>query len=196
MAGRPGRRRLAGGVLFAALLAACGVPTDRAPRPVTQRVPFGLLDPPPASTTTTTRPPLATVTTPVFFVRENRLVSVPRQVQAPLSVPAALVELLEGPNDTETAAGIRTAVSLQTQLLSTEVGGEVARLDLAGTFAEVPGDEQLLALAQLVFTTTAVEGVSAVSFAINGRPVAVPTADGTLKPGPVGRADFPTVAPV
>ena len=181
-------------VIAVAVLAGCGVPADRDPRPITQRVPFGLLDPPPASTTTT-RPPLATVSTPVFFVTDGRLVPVNREVPAPLSVPAALVALLDGPSDTETAAGIRTAISLQTQLLSTEVGGDVARLDLAGTFAEVPGDEQLLAVAQLVFTATAVEGVSAVTFAINGRPVAVPTADGTLKPGPVGRADFPTVAP-
>jgi spore germination protein GerM len=170
------------------------VPSDRAPRPITQPVPFGLLEPPPTATTTT-RPPLPTVSTPVFFVRDGRVVPVPRQVQAPLSVPAALGALLEGPTDTETAAGVRTAISLQTQLLSTEVGGEVARLDLAGTFAEVAGDEQLLAVAQIVFTATAVEGVTALTFAINGREVAVPTADGTLKPGPVGRADFPTVAP-
>ncbi|MGH9189875.1 MAG: GerMN domain-containing protein [Acidimicrobiales bacterium] len=178
------------------MLSACGVPTDSSARPIRDGVPFGLLAPATTvSATTTTAPGAATGTVAVFFVRDGRLVRAERQVPVPVSVPAALTALLDGPTDGEVAAGARSAISISARLLATEVEGDVVRLDLAGSFAEVQGGEQVLAVAQLVFTATAVEGVRGVTLALDGRLVEVPTADGTLKAGPVGPGDFGPLAP-
>lgn len=176
----------------------CGVPIESSSRPISDGVPFGLLSPAPSSppATVTAPTPAETVTVDVFLVRGDRLIGVQRQVLAPVSVPTTLAALLEGPDDGEISAGVRTAISVSTRLLSTEVEGETVRLNLAGSFGQAQGGEQRLAVAQLVFTATSVAGVRGVSFALDGRPVEIPTGDGTLRGGPVGPEDFPALAPI
>jgi spore germination protein GerM len=61
---------------------------------------------------------------------------------------------------------------------------------LLPAITELGGDEQLLAVAQLVCTLTARPGVGPVSFTLEGAPVDVPTGDGSLTSGPVSRDDY------
>jgi spore germination protein GerM len=76
-----------------------------------------------------------------------------------------------------------------------EVTGGIATVTLSQDFANAPVREQILALAQLVYTATELGGVHGVQFTVDGRPAQVPTAQGTPKGGVVTREDFAAIAP-
>lgn len=176
------------------LFTACGVPSDEAPRKLAlDDVPAELLAPAPTALATTTTVP-GTVPAAIFLLRDDRLVPVERKVDSPPALRRVLGALLGGPTDEEAGGGLRSAISAQTALISVLVDGGVARVDLTGSFADIGGQEQILAVAQLVFTATTVEGVSGVQFALDGQPVEVPRADGTLTPGPLGQVHFASLA--
>jgi hypothetical protein len=190
------RKALVLALLLAALAAACGVPTDSSPHALPRDgVPFDLLAP--ASTAVATSSTLVAVTTevPVYLVGPDRLVVVRRLVESPPSLFRALEALLAGPMPDEAAAGLRTAVTNQARLLSVRVQSGVATIDLSGEFAAIGGQEQILAVAQLVFTATASKGVLGVRLSIDGRPVEAPRGDGTLSQELVP-ADYGALAPL
>ncbi|MDP9070273.1 MAG: GerMN domain-containing protein [Actinomycetota bacterium] len=179
----------------AIVFSACGIPSDARPRPLpAEDVPFGLLDPR-STTTAVAQPSVAAASAEIFLVAEERLAPAPRQVPAPVSLEAVLAALLAGPTVEEVAAGWRTAISADTRLRSASTADGIAHLDLSESFAEVEGEEQILALAQLVFTATALPGIRGVAFRLAGSAVEVPTADGTLKEAPIRRADFAALGP-
>jgi len=177
-------------VVAVAVLCACGVPTQ--PRPVAiarGELPLGLLSP---STTSTTLggPRSSVASVEVFFVSGDHLVPVVRSIPRPPSLDNALGALLAGPSLTESAQGIRSAISQDTIVLSTRLDRGQAVINLSEAFAGVEGLDQILAVGQLVFTATGLPDVAAVLFDLNGQPVAVPSADGSLVTAPVTRADF------
>lgn len=131
--------------------------------------------------------------TVVFFVQGETLVAVERGV--PPTLRDAIRSLLEGPRETEAAIGLRSAIPAGTSVLRMSSGVDTAVLDLSPSFSAVVGPEQVLALAQLVYTATAVPGIVGVEFAINGTRVDVATGDGSLASGAVGRADYPEMGP-
>ena len=174
-------------------LTACGIPVDDAARPLSaDEVPSS----PPGPTSTPTAPAVHSthVSVEVFFVRGSRLVPVHRQLTPPPSVEGAIVALGTEPSPPERRDGLRTALTRPVRLAGTVAAG-VPLIDVTEAFALTEGEEQILALAQLVFTLTGLPGVEGVSFALEGRPVEVPTGDGTLKRGPLRREDFSAVAP-
>ena len=184
-------------IAFVCLVAvvACGVPSDGAPRVIPQGdVPFDLLAEP------TTSPPTtqfqAEVLVPVYMIGSGRLVPVIRKVQPPASLLRIVQALLGGPTPDEAASGLRTAISGQTNLLSIRVQESIATIDLSGGFAGIGGREQIFALAQLVFTTTASPSVRGVRLSLDGRLVEVPRGDGTLTQEPLRREDFVAFAPL
>lgn len=73
--------------------------------------------------------------------------------------------------------------------------GNVLDLNLnKDSLGAIEATEQRRAIAQLVFTTTSVPGVSAVRFFADGTESSVPVEDRTADPGePVSPADFPTL---
>jgi spore germination protein GerM len=181
------RTRLAGGLLVAALAtAACGVPVQTRPVALTNgQLPAGLTH---ASTTTTlpgSAVPVSLVQ--VYFVAGDRLVVRSRLVPSPGSLPETLADLLAGPTPAESIAGIRTSIDPGTELLSERVTKDKVVLDLSSAFTNTGGPDQILSIAQLVYTATAVAGINSVSFELQGSPVAVPLADGTLATDPVTR---------
>jgi hypothetical protein len=189
-------RAAVGGVVAALVLAAgCGVPTDSHPRALPRRdVPFDLLAP--AATSTVTSTPVAVTTeVPVYLVGPGRLVAVRRLVQSPPSLFRVIESLLAGPTTDEAAAGLRTAVPNQARLLSVRAQSGVATIDLSPEFAASGGQEQILALAQLVFTATSAQGVLGVKISLDGKPVEVPRGDGTLTQEALGPSDYARVAP-
>jgi Sporulation and spore germination len=179
---------LAAGLLC--LLAGCGVPADPAPRSIPdEEVPFGLLG---TITTTSTRPP-ATTRAVVFLVEGDRLVPVRRRVPAPGTPDAVLATVAAGPTPAEAAAGLRTALVTGARLSEVAAGTATVRLDRDFVAADLR--EQILALAQLVYTVTELPGIRGVQFAFDGQPAEVPTAHGRLKAGAVSRADFAVIGP-
>jgi spore germination protein GerM len=166
--------------------AACSVPAQRrAHEQDDDAVPFGLLDPdvPPLL------PPVtAVLTEPVAlcFVQEGELVVVDSALDPPVDLPEVVDALAEPPDQ----GSMRTAVSDPPVVGDAALVGGVARVDLLPAITTLGGDEQLLAVAQLVCTLTARPGVGPVSFTLEGAPIDVPTGDGSLTSGPVSRDDY------
>lgn len=179
------RRRLLLPVLLLALLAACGL----GPQPRGEPVPL------PEALPTPPRPPgSGGDDVVVYLVAGSRLEPVARAV--PEGRPQdAVDQLLAGPTRAEVAGGLRTALSPQhlTVLTGPDDDGTVTVTVTRG-FTGIGGGNQLLAVAQVVWTVTQFPRVDDVLFALDGGLVAVPTDDG-LTDRPVVRSDFSSVAP-
>jgi Sporulation and spore germination len=197
-----GSRRLAGAgvaLVFVLTLTACGVPVDRAPAALPRNdVPFGLLRPSPPSSTTTSAPSPVEAAVSIFLVASSgHLVAVARELPATQeSLVTVLEALVRGPTNTEAAAGLSSAVPIQTTVLGAVIGtGGVATVNLGGTFGQLVGQAQIEAVAQIVFTTTALPGVSSVEFELSGQSVEVPVASGAEVPS-ADRFQFGPLAPL
>lgn len=177
--------------------AACGVPTSGTAHLIPAgQVPFGLLqagqEPQPPAIMSPSR-----AIVDVFLVSQaGHLVARGRVVKAPVTVEGVVGDLLAGPTNAEAAGGLISAIPDRTQLRSARISFGVAELDLSSTFGQVSGANQVLAVAELVYTATVVTGVVAVAFSLDGKPVEVPDGNGTLSQGPVTRTDYAAVAPV
>ena len=181
-------------VLVALLAAGCGVPTDAQPRPIPgDRVPFELLDPEPIPTSTPSAPAGSLAAT-VFMVAGEGLSPVRRDVPAPASPERVLQALVSGVVPEEAARNLRSAIGATTRASVAEEGAGRLRVELSPAFLSTATNEQILAVAQIVYTLTALPGVDSVAFTVSGRPVEVPAGDGTLRSGPVRRSDFESVA--
>jgi spore germination protein GerM len=127
----------------------------------------------------------------VYLVAHDRLIARSRVVPSPATASEALGLLLSGPTVPEAAFGVRSAIPAGTSLLGVHLAkGGKAVVDLSTDFAQTGGADQILAIAQVVYTLTSLPDVVGVSFELAGQPVDVPTADGTLVSGPVGSQDF------
>lgn len=164
------------------LVAGCGIPADRHP----VAVPGGVVRPALGPTATTPTPATRAA---VYFVQAEHLVPVVRSTTR-ADVQAVLDALFSGPTESELAAGLRTAISPQTTVRSVRIDASTVVIDLTTTFVEVGGQEQILALAQIVLTATANPGITDVRFQLEGQTVEVPRADGTLSSGPLTASDY------
>lgn len=188
-------RRLLATVFAVAALAACGVPTDDAPRELpAERIPFGLLEPNPAGGTPGV--PGAAMQRPIYLVNgANRLVEVVKAVPAPGGVADALRELLAGPDSDDVEEGLTTFIPSGTIVLGVGPPVEgVATIDLSGDLPTA-GEGLRLALAQIVYTATGVPDVDRVLFELNGQPREVPDDKGETTAEPLGRSDFAQFRP-
>ncbi len=168
------------------LLAGCGV--DVQDRPESISIP----EPPTTDAGPTTDSGGEEVT--VFFVRGARLEAASRSTARP-GVESALELLVAGPSRSEVIDGLRTALAPQT-LLPEPTGSTrpVITIAVSREFTDVAGGNQLLAVAQVVWTATQVPGIELLRVTADGQPVEVPTDEG-LTDDPVGRSDYRSVAP-
>jgi spore germination protein GerM len=169
-------------VLVVLLLGACGVSAESEPHPMAD------------AALPVDRPSSAT-TAPsgagrVFFIRVDRVVEVTSFDPVEVSAEEAILLLLAGPSEVDVAAGIRSAIPDGTTLVDLSVQNGVATIDLSEAFFSVSGQEQTLATAQVVLTVTTVPEITRVRFEVDGEPIDVPRADGTLAPGSVTAADY------
>ena len=175
------------GVLQAVLVAvlSCGIPEDRSP----DVVPGGAIGPALGPIPSATTAPTAGEGVTVFFVRTGQLVPAGRTAVRG-DVSAALQSLLSGPSEQELAAGLRTAITGAGDVRLVKTEGATAHVDLAAPFVAIGGQEQILAVAQVVLTATSVGGVTDVRFTLEGQPVDVRRGDGTLSAGPLTTRDY------
>ena len=178
------------------LLGACGVQADEGPRALAaDEVPYGLLEQAPPTTAAPRPPTVPTEAVTVYFVSGERMYKVLRQVNAPPSVPKALTALLFGPLEDEASSGVRSAINPTATIQARSIDASTYLVDLSSEFAQGSVSEQILGLAQVVWTATELPGVTGVRFTLNGAPIQVPTPNGSSGE-PVGREAFAELAPL
>ena len=174
--------------LVTLVASACGVRVQDAPTAVPEAtLPVDAADQPEAVTPDVER-------ADVYFVQADRLLRVERRVR-PTGLNGLLSALAGGPNSAEVERGIRTAVPPGTRLRAGADAGSLAVVDVSEGFLDVTGEEQILAIAQVVFTATSSDGVASVVFRLRGELIEVPRADGVLSPTPVSRDDYEPMRP-
>lgn len=181
------RRSVVTGALVVACLTACGVtPQDEA-----QVVPAAELPPELAeSPGSAARPAGARVA--VYLVEGERLV---RQ-QAPAArrdVAQAVLSLL---SSQDPPGPRRSAVPAGTSVMRLQAEGDVLTVDLSEHFAQARGQDQVLAVAQLVWTATEFPAVRRVTLLVDGIELDVPGTAGAVSSGPARRDHYRSVGPV
>ena len=179
-------RRLVATALVAVISAGCAVRADRTVAHIDDGdVPYGLLDP--------SAPAVIAVPggrfVPVCLLEDGKLVTVQRQLADDVGL-ADIARALAALTDAEAARGLQTTLSGPDEVRSIGLEAGRARVDLAKTADQAPTADPLATIAQLVCTLTAQPGVGTVAFSVNGAPIEVPIADGSLTEGPVARDDY------
>jgi hypothetical protein len=133
----------------------------------------------------------------VYFLRDEQVASVHREVEATLAVArAAMEELLAGPTEFEAETGIVSAIPEGTEFLGVSVEDGIASVDLSGEYESGGGSLSVLArLAQVTYTLTQFPTVDAVIYFLDGERVEVFSGEGVVLEEPVGRGDFENVTP-
>lgn len=189
------RRALAvlGATASIAVLIGCGVPDDAKPRAIDpDNVPFALLAPTSSTPEPTIAGPSSLVPAVVYLVgQQGRLIETQRMVRAPATLAKVVSALLSGVTDEDAAGKRRSAIASGTTLrgLDGPIGG-LLTVDLSNDLLRVTGRRQIEAVAQIVFTATAVPAVERILFEFEGRRHDVPRGDGELTSEPLDRRDF------
>jgi hypothetical protein len=170
------------------IAAGCAIPTQQGPSTVPPgHVPPGLVSPE-LPTTTTTQPRLSSeVQVKIYLLGPTGLlVEEERVVQIPAPLTSVITSMLAGPTQSESRAGITTAIPNNVVVLSAVTQGSVVTVNFNEAFGEITGSETQLAVAQVVATVVAENGLTTgVLVEIDGVPSSVPIASGAEVPGPV-----------
>jgi spore germination protein GerM len=181
--------------LAACGITACGVGAQSHPETIDRAdVPFDLAER--SSDTPTTTNPRDAASYTIYLVSGDHLRAVTRSARSAPTPVEQLSQLVKGPTPAEADAGLRTLLPPEVTVDGVRISNHVATIELSGTgAAQSAGDERALAIAQLVYTATAVPGVTRVQFEVDGTPAEVPRGDGRLTSRPVTRADYTLAAP-
>ncbi len=180
--------------LLGVIAAGCGVSTQSEPETVDREtVPFDLLSRQPRPDEAASAPGLHSYV--VYLARSNSLVPTIRSQTRPPTQAEVLHSLVRGATEAESEAGLRTDIPAGSKVSRVDAHGAVATVELGGSFDRVRGQARIVAFAQIVFTATESLPVSRVRFELDGRPIDVPTGDGTLTGEPVGRTDYAGIVP-
>ena len=173
-------------LLCLTLVTGCGMRAQREPVTIDLPVP----------TAPTARPaPGGPRSVTVYLLRDDRLEAV-RRSAADRSVATAVQLLTAGPTSREGSAGLRTAVPVESVTVAgTDPATGTVVVEVTADFVATTGTNQLLAVAQVVWTVTESPDVRRVRMTSDGSPIDVPTDEG-LTQDPVGRDDYVDVSPV
>ena len=134
-------------------------------------------------------PPVGPTSTAVYFLRDEKVVPVRREISTKLAPEeAAIASLLEGPADDEASDGIVSAIPADTKLLGLSLAAGVATVDFSGAFDDGGGSASMLGrVAQVVATLTRFRTVKRVAFKLDGEPVSAIGGEGVVVDPPIGR---------
>jgi len=187
-------RTHAAAVLVLVLVSGCGVRTQDGPELLPPHVVPSELQPRAAASVapSPTSTPTTLTTVPIYLVQGDRIVRENRPAAA-RTVEDALVALL-------TADGAdgsrRSAVPPGTRVERVEVRGDLLSIEFSAQFAQVRGTDQVLAVAQVVWTATDFPAIRRVDLLVDGRSIELPVERGGVSSGPAGREDYLSVGPV
>jgi spore germination protein GerM len=132
----------------------------------------------------------------VFLVRDGRLVEVKRSGnETSYQLSAALAALVRSPSKAERAARLRTALPAGMTEIAWRAEDSTIVLTLPPEFERLTTAEQVIAIAQLVYTATQNSDAEQISFSLGDGHIEVPVGDGRLVSRPVNRQDYQRVAP-
>jgi spore germination protein GerM len=177
-------------ILLLVTVAGCGIqPQDAAAVIDDEDVPFELLD---SDAEPVIRPPVDgdQPGSLCYIADAGRIVVIEQRLDEPVTLTDA-VAALATPPDSQSA--LRTAIGDADFVRSVDSTGGIARVDLGDRMSTLGGDDQLLAVAQLVCTLTHRPGIGQVSFTLDGSPIDVPHPDGSLVSEPLSRDDYATL---
>ncbi len=175
-------------LVAAALLGGCGVPVDERATPVPpEEVPYELLE----STTTTGVPnsPQGGDTS-ICLTLDSTVLAVGRSRDGSSDLDSLLGIVAAGPTEGEARLGLRSALTGDEPVTGVRRSDGGAAVELGTDFADLPADQQLLAVAQMTCALTAQPGVRQVTFLLDDRQIEVPVQGGSLVSRPVTRADY------
>ncbi len=177
-------------LLVAALvLAGCGIDAEDEPRALSVEIAEDRL-----SIDDRTNSAVEIATSIYLATESGRLRPTVRQIgvsQLPSTHLSSVLEaLIAGPVEREAQNGLRSAVPATTDVLAVTVDGATAVVDLSSEFASIGGEQELLAVGQVVLTVTTFPGVRRVLLRLDGRPTDLPLPDGSFIDGPVVLRDY------
>ena len=172
-------------------LSGCGFPSENsAERIADSDLPAGLRPSDTAVATTVVDTESATV----WFVQDEWLVAVRHRLAAPLTIELITLDLLAGPQPAEQSRGLRSATPDTEAVLQVSLTRGTAVVQLSASFADIPANDQVLAIGQLVLTLTDFRGVGSVQFMRDDEPIAVPLPTGETTDTVVFRDDYISLA--
>jgi D-alanyl-D-alanine carboxypeptidase len=129
-----------------------------------------------------------------YFFRGEQLAPAERTL-ADASVAAALRSLLAGPTAAERESGLSSAIPAGTRLLSLDVAGGTATVDLSEAFGSGGGSLSMAGrLAQVTYTLTRFPEVERVVYRLAGEPLETLGGEGLIVDGPQSRAVYERAA--
>lgn len=200
-------------LLLIGVVAACGIPDhgevssiqgkdlrnlgDSLPSTSTSTTTLPTVEPTTTTTILDTATTIASEDVTLYFISGTQLKGYPRTLAKPVSINQVLRALQEGPPSGDLGVGIRSAVPTKEKALitATEDDSGVATIELPpGFFEQIPQEDQLQAIGQIVLTVLDdVGGVGQVLFVRNGSSLPVPRGpSGGLTDGtePLARRDY------
>ncbi|WP_432483933.1 GerMN domain-containing protein [Kineococcus esterisolvens] len=181
----------------AAVLAACGAPSDGQVREIGPTdVPYGLMEPAPVPSADSSTTAAPSDGPRVYFLQDDRLLAVPlgRGGTAGTGTPARLGDLLDrlsaGPGQQERADGLSSALGPDVRLSAVDVADGTARVSVEGLAQNIAADRLPLAVGQVVLTATTAPGVLSVLLLRDGEVLEVPLPGGERTAGPVTAGDY------
>lgn len=171
--------RFAPWVVVLAFVAGCGIPLQTTPDTIDVEVRSPAASPPAAG--------IGPGETAIYLVMDDALVPVRRD--GVVDIEGLIGLLLAGPSAAEEQAGMRSAIPPNTALRSTEVTGNDIVVDLSRAFASFGGQEEILAVAQVVLTLTTA-GLEGVLLELESEATPIPLQNGLLVTEPVGFDDY------
>ncbi len=179
-------------------MAGCGGPaatetpaSPSTPAPAASATP-GAETPTPGPSASPSATPAETMVIDAWFVKDEKLAVVHREVTQTVAVlRAAIEELLRGITFTDASYGLSTAIPDGTELRSVSLDGDTATIDLSSTFESGGGSLSMVArMAQLVFTATQFPNVERVELWLDGEPVEWIGGEGLVVVPPQTRRDY------
>ena len=177
--------------LACVLLSSCGVRSQDGPERLPPDVLPSELRPAAAASASPSVSSTATTVT-VYLVEGDRLVPVTRPARRRAVQDALDALLATGPAQ----GSRRSAVPPGTVVERLRSRGDQLSIELSAQFSEVRGRDQLLAVAQVVWTATEFPPVREVDVLVGGRRIVLPVDEGEVSAGPAGRDDYRSVGPV
>jgi spore germination protein GerM len=108
---------------------------------------------------------------------------------------AVLTALFEGRTSAETEAGLRTSIPTGTTLLGARIVAQrTLEVDVSEQIFDAESEAQIEAVAQIVYTATALQNVDRVRLVVEGEPRDWLVGDGSLVSGTLTRFMYPGFA--